>query len=400
MLKRLKKVIWEQNKTSTALFYGAVSALFDYSAWWADLQSASHSAQTLLRRAKTELASLIWAGLLLTFGLPDSVDSFNWPVIMMIIGSLHSCSKTRAKCIFIYKTVIGLLRKSLFVMNGKPPIVWLSSWTIHIYLIFASLKLKQCWDVVYYHTVLWAMPLLPMSWHASGIIPCYISCNLPFVTTSSLHVSSLSQNKQPLQDDACQEIFCWIQLPVISSYITATDLLKFYRVNTINLLSLYLTWSSFPSEKAVHATLVPGRHSRILVLKSPIVSYWNWVNVRPCVEKKYFSYITVICLPLSPNNGRRDFIRCLHPSSFPSRSLLLSLLLIYTTPLQPTHRCPPWFERATFSCPPLADWKTKNPWWWKWVCSLDGWTEWPFVQSLNHKFQKIMETNHHSSQLK
>ena len=175
-----------------------------------------------------------------------------------------------------------------------------------------------------------------MSGPACCVIPWDISCNLPFVTTSSLRVSSPSQHKQPLQDDACQKIFCWIQLAVISSYVTATDLLKFYRVNTINLPSLDLTWSSFPSEKAVHARLVPGGHSRSLVLKSPIIPYWNWVNVRPCVEKKHLSYITDICLTLSPNNGRRTLSgACALPLS-PLTAPLLSLLLNYTTP-PPAH---------------------------------------------------------------
>lgn len=78
-----------------------------------------------MQQAKPELASL-WASLLLTFGLPYSVDSFNEAVIMLIIGSLNVCLKTGTVCrdhavwrvlsVFIYKSVPGL---PFVHLNGK-----------------------------------------------------------------------------------------------------------------------------------------------------------------------------------------------------------------------------------------------------------------------------------------
>lgn len=66
------------------------------------------------------------------------------------------------------------------------------------------------------------------------------SWNLPFVATYSLHVSALCQ-LHCAQTASTRRwvpaIFCWIQAPVISSYIIATDLLKIYRVNSVNLLT-------------------------------------------------------------------------------------------------------------------------------------------------------------------
>lgn len=135
-------------------------------------------------------------------------------------------------------------------------------------------------------------------------------------------------------------IFCSLQVYVVSSYVTAADLLRIYRLNAIYLL----TWP-----QQTHVTQLCfwiGREWQPLTgIQVTNQSIWNgnWVNVWLCVERSPLLHLCPdVCLPLFPDNGRRDFIRCLHPSSSP----LLQPPPNLHDPLYPTQHCPLWFQRV------------------------------------------------------
>lgn len=211
------------------------------------------------------------------------------------------------------------MRRTLFMCNRKPRTIW--NWAIQVWFLENSYLRHWNWsnNGMYAHS---------MSLLACCIIPTMISSDLPFCysllpacffclfVSSTVAVTRTNRRRMPA-------IFCWIQIPVTSSYITATDLLRIYRVNAIYLL----IWPQRTHAKQLffwigRAWQAGARQTQpltgIQVTNQSILS-GNRVNVWPCVERIPLLHLYPdVCLPLFPDNGRRDFIRCLHPSSFPS----------------------------------------------------------------------------------
>lgn len=221
---------------------------------------------------------------------------------MWIIGPkfLFNILITAHPCSYDWKTSVAV--------NPQPQIP--VKWSFNESLSFSNLRISGMWrwSIINHNAASQCLDLPPVF----SCIPSHVMYLwLQPVRCTLLYFNS-SEYENPLQNTKDQQNL----LNSSPSYITAADLLKIYSLLLISSLSCSeLTWSSFFMTRPC-AKLVPGRYSWSLVFHS--------VNVKPCVGEYLLLYMCAdvsVCLPLFADNGRRDIIRCLHPSSFLSLPL-------------------------------------------------------------------------------